>query len=197
MILQHLIDHESAPDIMEIAKHFMESDLNKVRAALTALEEYHGVVLHPDKEKVWIIHPFSTAPTNFIVRSSGKTFWGNCAWCSLGVAALLQPRDAIITTTVGAEGDRIGIEIVNGKVTPSDALIHFPIPMVRAWENVVYTCSVMLVFQSEGQIDSWCHRHRIPKGDVQPINRIWDFSKEWYGNHLSTDWKKWTNEAGL
>jgi hypothetical protein len=34
----------------------------------------------------------------------------------------------------------------------------------------------------------------IPKGDVQPISKIWEFSKEWYGNHLNPNWQKWTSE---
>lgn len=32
----------------------------------------------------------------------------------------------------------------------------------------------------------------MQKGDLQPINNIWEFSKKWYGNHLNPGWKKWT-----
>jgi hypothetical protein len=27
---------------------------------------------------------------------------------------------------------------------------------------------------------------------VQPINKIWAFSKKWYDNHLNPEWTKWT-----
>ena len=194
MLLEHLLKYGAPPDLVEIGHHFNEPDLARVSQSLIALEEYHGVVLHPNKQRVWIIHPFSTAPTNFTVVSAGKTYWGNCAWCSLGVAALLQPNDVVITTTLGAESEQIKIEVVGGKVNLPDYLVDFPIPMARAWDNVIYTCSVMVVFQSEAQIKSWCDRHNIEKGDVQPLWKIWEFAKEWYGNHLSRDWKKWTNE---
>jgi hypothetical protein len=66
--------------------------------------------------------------------------------------------------------------------------------MSSAWDNVIYTCSTMLLFESEQHIDWWSNRHRIAKGDVQPITRIWEFSKDWYGNHLNPEWKKWTAE---
>ena len=64
--------------------------------------------------------------------------------------------------------------------------------MVKAWDNVTYTCSTMLMFESESDIENWCDRHGMDKGDVQPISKIWEFSKIWYGNHLNAEWVKWT-----
>jgi hypothetical protein len=66
--------------------------------------------------------------------------------------------------------------------------------MKKAWDNVIFTCSSMLIFSSENQIDDWCKRHNYPKGDIQSIENIWNFSKIWYGNHLAEQWKKWTND---
>ena len=66
--------------------------------------------------------------------------------------------------------------------------------MKQAWDNVIYTCSNMLVFENEDQINVWSKRHNIPKGDIQPISNIWAFSREWYGNHLKPEWTKWTNQ---
>ncbi|CAF4116668.1 unnamed protein product [Adineta steineri] len=66
--------------------------------------------------------------------------------------------------------------------------------MKNAWDNVVFTCSVMQIFLSEIDIDNWCKRHNFLKGDIQPIENIWNFARIWYGNHLHQDWKKWTNE---
>lgn len=50
----------------------------------------------------------------------------------------------------------------------------------------------MLVFENEKQINDWTRRHNIPKGDVQPVDKIWAFSKKWYGRHLNPEWTKWT-----
>ena len=169
----------------------LNSDTKSVIKALYDLQEYHGVVLHPHEPKIWVIHPFSLAPTNFYVTSKQGEWWGNCAWCSLGIAALLK-EDVQIKTTLGAETEQVVINIINGKIQEKHYVVHFPIPMKNAWDNVIYTCSNMLLFENEEQLTDWSVKHNIPKGDVQPIENIWNFSKKWYGNHLNPDWVKWT-----
>jgi hypothetical protein len=189
-IIKHIIDGGFAPDLKTLSQ-LLDTDVSKIKRALYELQDYHGVVLHPDKPSVWVIHPFSMAPTNFLVRSARGTWWGNCAWCSLGVAALLN-EDLTITTRLGAYDEQIVIHINNGELSDKNLLVHFPVPMANAWDNVIYTCSTMLVFKSEEQISEWSGRHNIPKGDVQRLDNVWRFSKKWYGNHLNPEWQKWT-----
>ncbi|UTW45432.1 alkylmercury lyase family protein [bacterium SCSIO 12696] len=188
--MKHIVDEGKAPEIATMAIDFGVSTGDMVQA-LKALQDYHGVVLHPVSSEVWVMHPFSTAPTNFWIKSDTESWWGNCAWCSLGAAALLD-RDLTITTTLGSESKQVVIEVKGGQITQQNLFIHFPVPMIKAWENVAYTCSTMLMFESESDIDDWCERHGIAKGDVQPINKIWEFSKVWYGSHLNPDWVKWS-----
>lgn len=64
--------------------------------------------------------------------------------------------------------------------------------MRDAWDNVVYTCSVMLLFADTAAVDDWCARHRIPRGDVQPVATVLAFARAWYGWHLDAGWRKWT-----
>ncbi|MDQ3847264.1 MAG: alkylmercury lyase family protein [Bacteroidota bacterium] len=191
-ILKYIIDNGFAPDV-ETLSEMLKAKGSEVEQGLYALQEYHGVVLHPNEPKVWVIHPFSLAPTNFLIRSAKGVWWGNCAWCSLGIAALLK-EDLTITTRLGAYDEQIVIHITDGEVLEKNLYIHFPIPMKKAWDNVIYTCSNMLVFKDEEQINSWTKRHNIAKGDIQPISHVWEFSKTWYGNHLNPEWKKWTME---
>ena len=189
-IIRFIIDNGYAPEIAELSE-LLKSSQEEVFAALQKLQEDHGVVLHPNSPRIWVAHPFSLAPTNFLVRSANSEWWGNCAWCSLGIAALLD-EDVTITTTLGANQKQIDLHIKDGKVVETDYLVHFPVPMRSAWDNVIYTCSTMLLFDDEQHIDTWCRKHRIAKGDVQPVTKIWEFSKVWYGNHLNPEWKKWT-----
>ena len=191
-IIREIIKNGFAPSVKKLVE-ILQSDKKKIVKGLYDLQEYHGVVLHPNEPKIWVIHPFSLAPTNFYIRSKKGEWWGNCAWCSLGVAALLN-ENVTITTTIGAETKQIEINIINGELREKNYHIHFPIPMKNAWDNVIYTCSNMLVFENEQQIDDWTKRHKIPKGDIQPIENIWNFSKKWYGNHLNPEWTKWTIE---
>jgi len=189
-IMSHIVEFGYAPKVERIAQQFNSSKLNVIEA-LKILEEYHGVVLHPKSSEIWVMHPFSTAPTNFWIKSQSGSWWGNCAWCSLGAAALLD-CDLTITSTLGGEAKQVVVEIVNGQIINKNLFIHFPIPMMSAWDNVTYTCSKMLIFESEAEVDSWCKKYNMDKGDVQPITKIWEFSKVWYGNHLSPNWVKWS-----
>lgn len=189
-IIKYIIDFGFAPDAAELAGLLNASE-DEIVDALKVLADDHGVVLHPGSSKIWVIHPFSLAPTNFLVHYADKEWWGNCAWCSLGAAALLK-RDVTITTTLGANGRRMDVHIRDGRIIEQELLVHFPIAMRNAWDNVVYTCSTMLLFENMADIDAWSSKHRIPKGDVQPITNVWEFAKVWYGEHLNPNWKKWT-----
>ncbi len=115
------------------------------------------------------------------------------AWCSLGGAVLLN-RDVTITTALGANGRQVDVRIRHGRLVDDSFVVHFPVPMMQAWDNVIYTCSTMLLFENETQVVDWSARHGIARGDVQPIGRIWEFARVWYDNHLSPDWTKWTTD---
>lgn len=191
-ILSYIVLNGYAPTASELASLLHTSEA-EIKLSLRSLQEYHGIVLHPDGEKIWVVHPFSLAPTNFIVSAGDKMWWGNCAWCSLGIAVLLHQSliDCVITTSIGAHGEKLDIHISGGEIVETDILIHFPIPMRHAWDNVIYTCSTMLMFRTEGEIQDWSLRHRIPVGDIQSIEKIWKFAREWYGDHLNPGWVKW------
>lgn len=189
-LLKHLVEEGYAPSIADLSEHFRQPEA-KVREALLALQAYHGVVLHPHNAEVWVIHPFSTAPTNFLLRKGEQAWWGNCAWCSLGAAALLG-GDVTITTTLGANSEQVTLRVEEGALLDRGYYVHFPIPMTAAWDNVIFTCSTMLLFADEADIDAWCRRHNLPKGDVQPAEVVCAFAQVWYGKHLRPDWRKWT-----
>ena len=189
-IIKHFIEVGHAPSVDELSAEF-ERSREAVVAGLLDLQEYHGVVLHPGSAEIWVIHPFSTAPTNFWVESEDKSWWGNCAWCSLGVAALVG-GNVTITTNLGAEGSQVRVKIVDGKLCDTGYFVHFPIPMKHAWDNVIFTCSTMLLFDSELAVSDWSSRHNIPRGDIQPLSNVWEFAKAWYGHHLDENWSKWS-----
>ncbi len=219
-ILRFVIDNGYGPNVEELSK-LLETTTGEVEESLNALQDYHGVVLHPKQPKVWAIHPFSLAPTNFIVKtktgelfcflcfrnrgdidvqttrerlsrqwgtkiafllsptvycflipihaktrgllSGGKRWWGCCAWCSFGIAAILK-EDVVITTSFGAHGEKADIAITDGEVEDEQLLVHFPVPMKDAWVNVIYTCSTMLVFQQVK--DTKCSSSYQSKGNA-------------------------------
>ncbi|OAA55379.1 Alkylmercury lyase [Cordyceps fumosorosea ARSEF 2679] len=189
-IISSFLNNHRPPTVNEVATRF-ETDVATARCGLQALADYHGVVLHPKSDEVWVAHPFSASPTTCVVSSNDGKWWGNCAWCSLGVMQLIG-GSATLRTKTGAIGDEVSITARNGQLVDTDFVIHFPVPMRNAWDNVIYTCSVQLVFHNEAEVDEWCATRGIPKGDVRPIKQIWDFAAEWYGRHADADWTKWS-----
>lgn len=187
-LLRSLVETCSVPSQEELQGRLGCSPVELARA-LDELAAAHGVVLHPGSHDVWAIHPFSLAPTPFLVESGERKWWGNCAWCSLGIAVLVG-APCVITTTLGAEREQVRLTVENGRVTPADLVVHFPIPMTRAWDNVVYTCSTMLLFRDEAQVYEWSARHRIPRGNIQPVAKVLELATRWYGEHLRPDWTK-------
>jgi Alkylmercury lyase len=102
-ILRNFIDYGYAPTHLQLCERFGVAAAAMTKA-LRDLEAYHGVVLHPHLPEVWIAHPFSAAPTLFCVQQLERRWWGNCAWCALGVAALVGGNAVTIHTMLGAEG---------------------------------------------------------------------------------------------
>jgi Alkylmercury lyase len=190
VIMHHFMEHCCAPTGDALATYF-GVEREEIASAMFALQEYHGVVLHPHCPEVWVAHPFSTAPTCFTVRYGERRWWANCAWCSLGIAALLGGNGVSIESSLGADSSPVTVQ-VDGGCVQEDLLVHFPVPMTRVWDNVIYADSTVLFFESDGQIDFWAKRHHIARGDSQPIQRVYQLGVAWYGHHLDEQWHKWT-----
>ncbi len=191
-IMKGIVDNSYSPNIVEISRHFNTS-LDLTKRSLERLQEIHGVVLHSISKEVWIMHPFSTSPTNYCIHNEEQTWWSNCAWCSLGAAALI-PSKVKVTSNFGGEKKPFSYTVENGKIECGDWFIHFPIKMANAWDNVVHTCCMMQTFETPDDVHTWCKRHNISVGDIQPYGKMFEFAKEWYGNHLNPGWEKWSLE---
>lgn len=189
-IIRNFVDTGAPPTVGALAAVF-DTNADAVANALRRLADDHGVVLFPGTADIRVAHPFSAVPTGFRVRQGARSWWGNCAWCSLGIAGLIDGQ-AAITTTLGATDREITIHVTDGAVTDSDLLVHFPVPMTKVWNDVIYACSTMMVFDHEAKIEEWCAANQVAKGDIQPLGNVWPFAREWYGRHLDEDWRKWT-----
>jgi hypothetical protein len=196
-ISRSFVEHGFAPRVEEIAEHF-KMPQNDTRAALRGIAEKHGIILHPHNDEIWIAHPFSTAPAAFWVEPiesdpNIKGWFCNCAWCALGAASLTK-RNVKIVSRLGGEGIPVELRVVNGKLDRNDLVVHLPVPVREMWDNAVYTCSVILIFSNEQEIDSWCERHRIKKGGVMSIQKCYELACDWYGRQLDPDWNRKTAE---
>ena len=189
---RYIFNHGFAPSTAELS-WLLKADEADIKTGLNQLADNHAIVLHPNSFDIWVAHPFALFPTLFWVESGEKRWWGNCTWCSLGIASLTKSNTKIFTKAKGEE-EPIRIDIVDGKIVQKELRVHFPIPAKKFWDNVIYTCSNMLTFKSEDEVDEWCVRHKMLKGEVHPMEKVWELSKLWYGNYLDDSWTRKTPE---
>lgn len=161
--------------------------------ALPLLDELaaaHAIVLSATRDSIEVAHPFSALPTPFLVENRHGAWWGNCAWDSLAIAALTPDDRTAITTRSGAVGAPITLEVQGDEVSDPSLVAHFAYPASRWWDDVRRTCATILFFTDVSEIDPWCARHGLPRGETVPVETLWRLSKPWYADRLDRDWRR-------
>jgi len=82
--------------------------------------------------------PFSAVPTPFVVETAAFSGHANCVWDALGVAAMLK-QDARIKTTCGDCGMALELSVVDGNARGEPCVIHFAIPALHWWDDIVFS----------------------------------------------------------
>lgn len=189
-ITRTFLENGFVPTAEEIST---DSNLNisETEVLLKSLADNKALVLHPHKCEVWLAHPFSASPNSFWVQSinSKRGWWSNCSWCAMGVASLAR-EDVKLISRWGGEEETFSVEVKNGKLSQTDFVVHMALPVNQLWENVIHSCSLMLPFKSEADIDRWCEKHRIAKGAVISAEKCFELSSKWYGTYLNRDWNR-------
>ena len=190
LMIKHVIETGHAPDVTQLATlaHLSQP---KTEEGLKELARMHGVILVPNSLQVWSLHPFALMPTRFWVTAKQGGWWANCAWCSLAIGAALQ-TDITISTGDGAEGEPLEIRIENGRSSRPGAVMHFPYPPARWWDNPYCPCGNILFFSSAEKIDPWCVRHGHPLGAVLTMEKGIALAQAWFGDYASPNWRRKT-----
>lgn len=47
----------------------------------------------------------------------------------------------------------------------------------------------MLLFRSEENIDGWCARHQLSRGQLLTLQQVWSLSRLWYRGRMSPDYQ--------
>jgi len=137
-IYQYFAETTCAPQLANIAKHFALTH-EQVIDLLHALHEIHALFLDPGTTNIRIANPFSAVPTPFVAEVNGKRYWANCAWDSFGVIAALRAEEGAIHATCAQSGAPLHLQIHQGDVVATTAMIHVLVPFHQWYENMVYT----------------------------------------------------------
>jgi len=132
-----IADTGRAPTAADVAAT-LESSLGAVREAFQRLARKRLLVLEPDTFEIRMAPPFSAVPTPFAVEAGGKSYFANCVWDSLGVAAALH-RDIDVSTRCGCCGEAMALAVRHGAPVPTYGIAHFAVPAAHWWDDIVYT----------------------------------------------------------
>jgi len=137
-IYQTIAATTNAPTSAQVAAA-LNSTVAKVEAAFQHLDQKRLLVLEPGTSShIRMAPPFSSIETPHVVKIDGKSYYANCAWDALGVAAALH-RDADIESVCGDCGQPMSFQVRNGRPLPQDCVIHFAVPAARWWDDIIYT----------------------------------------------------------
>jgi Alkylmercury lyase len=137
-VYRFVVDHEQPPTVAETAALL---GLSERRAALSfqRLNRRHALFLDPGTLTIRMAHPFSGIPTDFRVRANGHSYWANCAWDMLGIPTALHADAAIDAYFADAQHSSVTFTIANNQLSGPDAVIHFPLPFQRWYDDLIDT----------------------------------------------------------
>jgi len=138
-VYDRLISDARMPLAAEVAR-YLGLDLDQVRLAYRRMKDGHILVLQEGDEEILMANPFSAVPTPFVVETSAHSWWGNCIWDAMGIAAMVR-EDARITTGCGDCNDAMVLLAQDGslRLEHGGGIIHFSVPAKRWWDNIKFT----------------------------------------------------------
>lgn len=164
-------------------------DRGSITAALRRLATDHRVMLYPGRSgEIWIAHPFCAVSTGYWIAHETRGWWGNCAFCALGIAALLH-ANVSIHFRIGGKSDPVSIQVAGGVIVNKGLKLHIPFPIAQWHDNILYTCGNVHFFYRDEDIAEWCDQHQCPYGESLRIEDAWGLAKSWYGDYLSGEWQ--------
>lgn len=141
-VYQAIVETTRMPTVAEVAGR-MDATPAAVHEAFGRLYAAHALVLEPDGETIRMALPFSGVPTPHRVHVDDRSYFANCAWDALGIPAALH-KPAIVESRCGWSHEPIRLEIGPDGPKPLDdtahpCVIHFAVPAVHWWKDIVYT----------------------------------------------------------
>ena len=111
--------------------------LKSVERSLAELARAHQIVLQPDGGEVLMANPFSAVPTPFVVTIGNRSWYGNCVWDAMGIAAMIG-ADATLDASCGCCGSAMPLAIPDECHDSDERVVHFAIPAARWWDDIVF-----------------------------------------------------------
>lgn len=137
-IYEFFVAQGHPPTTADTAQKF-EIDEQEAIATYQRLNDAHQLYLEPNTHEIRMANPISAVATDYRVQVNGIWLYANCAWDTVGIAALCH-SDAQIEATLPLSREKITYEIADGQLEADENLqVHIPLPARRWYENLIHT----------------------------------------------------------
>lgn len=136
-IYRAFVETGRAPSLLDLSR-VLGLAPGEVEAILLRLHDEEAIVLLPGSPNLWMAEPFSAVPTAFPVTSGERTWFGNCIWDALAILALLE-RPGRVETLSPVDGEPLRFEVLEARLQPVEAVIHFAVPARDWWRSIGFT----------------------------------------------------------
>ena len=159
-------------------------------AAIARLAAQHHLAIDESGDVV-MAHPFAAVPLGFSVMGERTLWWGGCAWDSFAIPHLVPDEPSVLVATSCPACRRPLAWTVTRFAPPEGTEVaHFVVPMARAWDDVVYTCSNQRLFCSQGCVRAWLARTGHTPGYVMDLATLWRLASGWYRGRLDSPYRR-------
>jgi hypothetical protein len=137
-IYNTIVETTETPTVPEVASA-LGFEIAEVAEAFQILSNERLLVLEPsDPNKIRMAPPFSGIKTIHRVKIGKKSYFANCAWDALGIAAAMQ-RDADIESSCLDCGEDLAFQVSNSRPISERCAVHFAVPAAKWWDDIIYT----------------------------------------------------------
>jgi hypothetical protein len=135
-IYDWIVAHGEPPHTEDIGAHIGKS-AHEARDAIANLNIGKTVLCHPASGEIWMAGPFAASETPYRVVGAQASWFANCAWDSLGIAAIVN-EDVVVETSCADCGDPMRLRVKHGQVC-GDGIVHLLLPVREWYRDIGYT----------------------------------------------------------
>jgi hypothetical protein len=136
-IYDWIVAHGEPPYTQDIGAHLGVS-ATEARDAIANLDIGKTVLCHPTSGEIWMAGPFAAMETPYRVVGARTSWFANCAWDSLGIAAIVN-ENVVIEASCADCGDPMRIRVKQGEGVCGDGLVHMLLPVRDWYRDIGYT----------------------------------------------------------
>jgi hypothetical protein len=162
----------------------------QVNEAVAELAAQHHLALDQSGNVV-MAHPFTTVNLGFSVMGERTLWWGGCAWDSFAIPNLVKDEPSVlVATTCPACRRPLAWTVRRSGPPEGPEVAHFLVPMDKAWNDVVYTCSNQRLFCSEHCVQAWLTSTGQAPGYIMDLATLWRLASGWYSGRLDSPYQR-------